>query len=63
MENQQKPESQRKFIMIDIMDYVETVAAERIRRAISGYPFKGKKEEEIYCKKLTAKNILNAEEF
>lgn len=63
MENQQKPESQRKFIMIDIMDYAETVAAERIRRAISGYPFKGKKEEEIYSKKLTAKNILKAEEF
>ena len=49
--------------MIDIMDYAETVAAERIRRAISGYPFKGKKEEEIYSKKLTAKNILKAEEF
>lgn len=63
MENQQKPESQRKFIMIDIMDYAETVAAERIRRAISGYPFKGKKEEEIYSKKLTAKNILKAEEI
>lgn len=63
MENQQKPESQRKFILIDIMDYAETVAAERMRRAISGYPFKGKKEEEIYSKKLTAKNILKAEEF
>ena len=55
--------SHRKFILIDIMDYAETVAAERIRRAISGYPFKGKKEEEIYSKKLTAKNLSKAEEF
>ena len=63
MENRQKPESHRKFIMIDIMDYAETVAAERMRRAISGYPYKGKKEEEIYSKNLTAKNILKAGEF
>ncbi len=28
-----------------------------------GYSFKGKKEEEIYSKKLTPKNILKAEEL
>ena len=53
----------RHFILIEMMDYAETITAERVRRAISGYPFKGKKEEEIYSKKLTAKNILKAEEF
>lgn len=63
LELNKKNGGKRKFIMIDIMDYAETVAAERMRRAISGYPFKGKKEEEIYSKKLTAKNILKAEEF
>lgn len=46
-----------------MMDYANNITAERMRRAISGYPFKGKKEEEIYSKKLTAKNILKAEEF
>ena len=51
------------FILIEMMDYANNITAERMRRAISGYPFKGKKEEEIYCKKLTAKNILKAEEF
>ena len=51
------------FILIEMMDYANTITAERVRRAISGYPFKGKKEEEIYSKKLTAKNILKADEF
>lgn len=53
----------RKFILIEMMDYAESITAERVRRVISGYPFKGKKEEEIYSKKLTAKNILNAKEY
>lgn len=51
------------FILIEMMDYANNITAERMRRAISGYPFKGKKEEDIYCKKLTAKNILKAEDF
>ena len=51
------------FILIEMMDYANTITAERVRRAISGYPFKGKKEEEIYSKKLTAKNILKADEL
>ena len=63
MENRQKLGSHRKFILIELMDFAETTTAERVRRAISGYPFKGKKEEEIYSKKLTAKNILKADEF
>lgn len=51
------------FLLIEMMDYANNITAERMRRAISGYPFKGKKEEEIYSKKLTAKNILKAEEI
>lgn len=51
------------FILIEMMDYANNITAERMRRAISGYPFKGKKEEEIYSKKLTVKNILKAEEI
>lgn len=51
------------FILIEMMDYANNITAERMRRAISGYPFKGKKEEEIYSKKLIAKNILKAEEI
>ena len=53
----------RKFILIEMMDYAETITAERVRRVIAGYPYKGKKEEEIYSKKLTTTNILKADEI
>ena len=47
----------RKFVIVEIMDYAETIIAERTRRIISGYDFKGKIESEIYSKKLTLKNL------
>lgn len=61
--NKDNPVSQRKFVLIELMDYAETITAERVRRVAQGYSFKGKKEEEIYCKKLTPKNILKAKEL
>lgn len=61
--NKDNPASQRKFVLIELMDYAETITAERVRRVAQGYSFKGKKEEEIYCKKLTPKNILKAKEL
>ncbi|TGY55294.1 site-specific DNA-methyltransferase [Parabacteroides distasonis] len=61
--NKDNPASQRKFVLIELMDYAETITAERVRRVAQGYSFKGKKEEEIYCKKLTSKNILKAKEL
>ncbi|MDD5862379.1 MAG: site-specific DNA-methyltransferase [Prevotella sp.] len=53
----------RKFILIEMMDYANTITAERVKRVIKGYPYKGKKEEEIYSKKLTPKNLLKGEEL
>lgn len=61
--NKENPASHRKFVLIELMDYAETITAERVRRVAQGYSFKGKKEEEIYCKKLTPKNILKAKEL
>ncbi len=52
----------RKFILIEMMDYAETITAERIKRVMTGYDFKGKVEEEIYSQKLTLKNLLKGEE-
>lgn len=63
LELNKKLGEQRNFILIEMMDYADTITAERIRRAISGYPFNGKKEEEIFSKELTVKNILKAAEF
>lgn len=51
----------RKFILIEMMNYANTITAERVKRVMNGYLFKGKIDEEIYSKKLTPKNILQAE--
>jgi adenine-specific DNA-methyltransferase len=53
----------RKFILIEMMDYADTITAERVKRVMTGYPYKGKKEEEIYSKKLTPRNIANGEKL
>lgn len=53
----------RKFILIELMDYADSTTAERVKRVITGYAYKGKTEEEIYSKKLTPKNILKAADF
>lgn len=47
----------RKFILIEMMDYADTITAERVKRVISGYSFEGEIKEEIYSKKLTFKNL------
>ena len=51
----------RRFILIEMMNYADAITAERVKRVMNGYLFKGKIEEEIYSKKLTPKNILQAE--
>ncbi len=53
----------RKFILIEMMDYADTITAERVKRVMTGYPYKGKKEEEIYSKRLTPKNIAHGEKL
>lgn len=54
----QLDDGKRQFILIELMDYAETITAERIKRAIGGYSYKGKIEEEIYSKKLTPTNLI-----
>lgn len=51
----------RKYILVEMMDYAETITANRIRRVITGYEYKGKEEEEIYNEKLTSKSLLKGE--
>jgi adenine-specific DNA-methyltransferase len=40
-----KDKGNRKFICIEMMDYAETITAERTRRVISGYSYSGNKKE------------------
>jgi adenine-specific DNA-methyltransferase len=43
----------RKFILVEMEDYADTLTAERVRRVINGYPYKGTQKETLYEKKLT----------
>lgn len=42
-----KDKGTRRFICIEMMDYAETITAERTRRVINGYSFTGNKKEVI----------------
>lgn len=52
-----RDEGERKFILIEMMDYADTITAERVKRVISGYAYKGEVKEEIFSQKLTPKNL------
>lgn len=43
----------RKFILVECETYADEVTAERIRRVIKGYPFKGKQKKELLSEKIT----------
>lgn len=49
----QEDEGSRKWIMIENMDYAETITAERQKRAITGYDAKISSDEILYSEKLT----------
>lgn len=43
----------RRFILVECENYADTLTAERIRRVIKGYPYKGSQREELYRKNIT----------
>lgn len=51
-------EGNRKFILFEMMNYADTITAERVKRVISGYSYDGEIKEEIFSKKLTLKNLV-----
>ena len=53
----------RHFISVEMLDYAETLTAERVRRVMTGYPYKGKVKEELYRKPLTAANLAKVPQF
>lgn len=58
-----KDKGNRKFVLVELMDYAEDITAERIRRVMSGYPYKGKIKEELYRKALTSANLAKVPKF
>jgi adenine-specific DNA-methyltransferase len=54
---------QRRFILIEMMDYADSTTAERVKRVITGYPTKQRHEVELFCRKLTPKSLLKGAEM
>ncbi len=50
----------RKFICIEMMDYADTITAERVKRVIKGYKAEEDKEELIYDEELKPSNLKDA---
>ncbi len=53
LEANNSDEGNRKFILIECEDYADKVTAERVRRVINGYPFKGNQKQELLSEKVT----------
>ena len=53
----------RKFILVELMDYADKITAERVRKVAVGYEYKGKEEFDIYNQHLTLSNISKAPIF
>ncbi|HEQ3615558.1 site-specific DNA-methyltransferase [Providencia stuartii] len=53
LEANKSDEGNRKFILIECEDYADEVTAERVRRVINGYPFKGNQKQELLSEKIT----------
>lgn len=53
----------RKFILIELMDYANTITAERVKRVISGYEGKSKQEDILFSEKLNMTQLRKGEEL
>ena len=51
----------RRFILCEMEDYADTLTAERVRRVINGYAFKGTQREELLREKLTWSRLKKAD--
>jgi len=58
IEQNQEDGGNRKFILIETLDYAKEITAERVKRVQQGYAFTGKDKTTLYEKKLTTAQIL-----
>lgn len=59
----QKDGGDRKFILVECEDYADKLTAERVRRVIKGYDFKGTQREELLRKSLTFTDLKKADKL
>ena len=53
----------RKFILVECEDYADKLTAERVRRVMNGYEFKGTQREELMRKSLTFTDLKKADKL
>jgi adenine-specific DNA-methyltransferase len=53
----------RRFILVEMEDYADRLTAERVRRVMNGYAFKGTQRTELLREKLTWTKLRNAEKL
>ena len=58
-----KDGGRRKFILVEMEDYADSLTAERVRRVSKGYSFKGKKTEELFRESLTYRRLENSDKL
>jgi adenine-specific DNA-methyltransferase len=50
----------RRFILVELEDYADTLTAERLRRVVNGYEFQGKQREELLRENVTFGSLKKA---
>ncbi len=53
----------RRFILVECEDYADSLTAERVRRVIKGYPYKGTQKETLQETKLSWANLQKADDL
>ena len=54
-----KDRGNRRFILVECEDYADTFTAERVRRVINGYKYKGTHKEELLSENITWSKFSN----
>ncbi|AOS83428.1 DNA methylase [Chlorobaculum limnaeum] len=54
---------ERRFILVECEEYADSLTAERVRRVIGGYSFKGTQREELLKKSLTFTDLKKADKL
>mgnify|MGYP001571876473 CR=1 FL=1 len=53
----------RKFILVECEDYADKTTAERVRRVIKGYKYKGTQREELFRENITFTSLKKADKL
>jgi adenine-specific DNA-methyltransferase len=53
----------RRFILVECMDYADTLTAERVRRVMNGYDYEGMQRDELHREKLNFTSLKKADKI